>query len=88
MCVRRFEFIPSCRQKSVTSNFSDAPMRIKLNADVSATDTTQVRVTQHDVAAIQTIFYIQILLHLSRVARPLFSAGHYRLQYKRPACKR
>ena len=41
MCVRRLESILSCRQKSVTSNFSDAPMCIKLDADVTATDTTQ-----------------------------------------------
>ena len=57
MCVRRLEFIPCCRQKSVTSNFSDAPMRIKVNADVSATDTTQARVTQHDVANIDNFTF-------------------------------
>ena len=62
MCVRRLEFILSCHQKSVTGNFSDAPMRIKLNTDVSATDTTQARGTQHDVANIDN-FYFQILLH-------------------------
>ena len=60
MCVRRLEFIPSCRQKSVTSNFRDAPMRIKLNADVSATDTTQARVTQHDVANIDNFLLSNI----------------------------
>ena len=62
LCVRRLESIPSCRQKSVTSNFSDAPMHIKLNADVSAMDTTQARVIQHDVANIDNS-YFRILLH-------------------------
>ena len=62
MCIRQLESIPSCHQKSVTSNFSDAPMCIKLNADVTAMDTTQARVTQHDVANIGNS-YFRILLH-------------------------
>ena len=37
-------------------------MRIKLNADVTATDTTQARVTQHDVGNIENS-YFRILLH-------------------------
>ena len=37
-------------------------MRIMLNADVTATDTTQARVTQHDVASIENS-YFRILLH-------------------------
>ena len=62
MFIRRLESIPSCRQKSVTSNFSDAPMHIKLNSDVTATDTTQAQVTQHDVATKENS-YFRILLH-------------------------
>ena len=62
MCVRRHESIPSCRQKSVTCNFSDAPMHIRLDADVTATDTTQARVAQHDVANIGN-YYFRMLLH-------------------------
>ena len=37
-------------------------MHIKLNADVTATDTTQARVTQHDVGNIENS-YFQISLH-------------------------
>ena len=62
ICVRWLESIPSCRQKSVTSNFSDAPRRIRLDADVTATDTTQARVAQHDVANIGNS-YFRMLLH-------------------------
>ena len=62
ICVRWLESIPSCRQKSVTSNFSDAPRCIRLDADVTATDTTQARVAQHDIANIGNS-YFRMLLH-------------------------
>ena len=38
-------------------------MCIKLNADVTATDTTQARVTQHDVGNIENSYFQRILLH-------------------------
>ena len=53
---------PVCRQKSVTGNFSDFPRRVRLDADVTAMDTTQARVAQHDVANIGNS-YVRMLLH-------------------------
>ena len=67
------ESIPSCRLKSVTSNFSDALRCIRLDADVTATDTTQARVAQHDVANIGNSYFRMLLHYTIKMSETAFT---------------
>ena len=59
-------------------------MRIKLNADVTATDTTQARVTQHDVGNIENS-YFRISLHYTiKMPETVFTSKLALMANKKP----
>ena len=58
-------------------------MHIKLNADVTAMDTIQARVTQHNIANIENSYFRILLHHIIKTPETAFTRKLALMAYKK-----